>query len=158
MSIWPHAMSYFRPSSDVDRVRPGDGVLGGRVGRGVRPRHVRRNRPIVDDAAAARLLIFHQPERVLRAQKRAGQVDVDHVLPLIDGEIFERDGRRESPGVVEQEIEPAEPLLRPREQRLDRRRVRRRRSATTASGRRRRRLRRRFAPDDRLVVPARTTA
>ena len=32
MSIWPHAMLYLRPSSEVDLVRPVTAVLGGRVG------------------------------------------------------------------------------------------------------------------------------
>jgi hypothetical protein len=38
---------------------------------------------------------------VLGAHECAGQVDVDDVLPDIEGELFERYARGESPGVVE---------------------------------------------------------
>ena len=78
MSIWPQAMSYLRPSSAVRLGQPGDRVLGRGVGRGVRARRVGRDRAVVDDAPAARVLALHHPEGLLRAQERAGQVDVDH--------------------------------------------------------------------------------
>ena len=51
ISIWPHAMLYLRPSSEVDLVRPVIAVLGGRVGGRVGPRHVGRDRAVVDDPA-----------------------------------------------------------------------------------------------------------
>ena len=58
----------------------GDRVFGGGLGRGIRPRRVRRDRAVVDDAAAARRLRLHQLERFLRAEKHAGQVGVDNVF------------------------------------------------------------------------------
>ena len=86
----------------------GDRVLGGRVGRRVRPRRVRRDRAVVDDPAAARVLRLHDPERLLRAEEDAGQVDVDDALPLLEGQVLQRDRRRADAGIVEQEIEAAE--------------------------------------------------
>ena len=94
----------------------GDRVLGGGVGRGVRPRRVRGDRAVVDDAPAARRLVLHQPEGFLRAQERAGQVDVDDALPLLERQVLERDAGRVLAGVVEEHVEPAELLLRGREQ------------------------------------------
>ena len=84
MSIWPQAMSNWRQSSAIDFVRPGDRVFGRGIGRAVGARRVRRDRAVVDDAAAARALRLHQPDRALRAEKRAGQIGVDDGLPLRD--------------------------------------------------------------------------
>ena len=56
MSIWPQAMSYLRPSSEVDLGEAGDGVLGRGVGDRARPRRMRGNRAVIDDPSAARLL------------------------------------------------------------------------------------------------------
>ena len=88
---------------------PGDRVLGGGVRRGVRPRGVRRDGPVVDDAAASRVLRLHQPDRLLRAEERAAQVHVDHGAPLLHRHVLERRRRRADPGVVEQQVEPSEP-------------------------------------------------
>ena len=55
--------------------------------------------------------LLHQPERLLRAQEGAGQVDVDDRLPLLEAQVLERDRRRAHAGVVEQQVEPAEALL-----------------------------------------------
>ena len=108
MSIWPQAMSYLRPSSDVDLVSPViacfDAVYGAEFG----ARRVRRDRAVVDDAAAARRLILHQPERLLRAQKRAGEIGVDDLAPFLERHVLERQERRVHAGVVEQHVEPAE--------------------------------------------------
>ena len=93
MSICPQAMSY---GAAVQRGRPGqagDRVLRGRVRRRVGPRSVGRDRAVVDDPAAAGLLALHDPERLAGAEERAGQVRVDDVRPLLDGELLERDGR-----------------------------------------------------------------
>ena len=59
-------------------VRPGDRVLRRRVRDRLRPRYVRRDRPVVDDPPTRRLLPQHQRERRLRAQERPGQVRVDN--------------------------------------------------------------------------------
>ena len=108
MSICPQAMSYL-PAVERDRLRQaGDGVLGRRVGRGVRPRRVGRDRAVVDDAPAPRVLRLHQPERLLRAEERAGEVRRRRPLPLLEGQVLERHGRRARAGVVEEQVEPAE--------------------------------------------------
>ena len=80
-------------------------VYGADSGRGV----VRRDRAVVDDPAAARRLLLHQPERLLRAEERAGQVRVDHGPPVLEVELLERHGRRADAGVVEQQVEAPEP-------------------------------------------------
>src|SRR5271166_5012653 len=50
----------------------GDGVFGGSVRRGVRSRYVGRDRSVINDAAAARGLLFHKTHGGLRAQERSG--------------------------------------------------------------------------------------
>src|SRR5262249_49442903 len=92
--------------------QPGDRVPGRRVGRGFRPGNVCRQGAVVDDAAAARRLRLHEPERLANAQERTGQIDVNNLSPLLDRQIFKRDGRGADACVVEQEVEPAEGLLR----------------------------------------------
>ena len=72
----------------------------------MRTRRMCRNRPVVDDASAPRLLRLHDLDRLLRAQKTAGEVDGDHVVPLLVGQVFHRDGRRAGAGIVEQQVEP----------------------------------------------------
>ena len=79
-----------------------------------------RDGAVVDDSAAARSLAFHQPERLLRAQERAAQVDVDDVLPLRKGQVLERNSGRVDAGIVEEQVEAAERLPDAREQRLHR--------------------------------------
>ena len=80
-------------------------MLGGGVRRRIRPRRVRRNRAVVDDAPAHRLLVLHQLERLLGAEKRAGEIDVDDVLPLFVGKLVQVDRRRADAGIVEQQVE-----------------------------------------------------
>src|ERR1700712_3193897 len=84
MSSWPQAMSYARPSSEIDLVRPVTACLvavyGAESGRGG------RDRPVVDDAAAARRLRLHRAERALGAQEHAGEVDVHHGAPGVERE------------------------------------------------------------------------
>jgi hypothetical protein len=77
---------------------------------------VRGDRAIVDDAAAARALILHQSERLLRAQERAGEIGVDHLAPFFIRHVLEWQERRVRAGVVEQHVEPAEFLVRGIEQ------------------------------------------
>ena len=102
--------------SAVERRRsrqPGDGVLRRRVGRRPRARHAGRDRAVVDDPPALRCLALHQPESFLRAEKRPGEVRLDHGHPVVEREIFEQDGRGADAGVVEEEIESAEAIARP---------------------------------------------
>ena len=67
---------------------------------------------------------LHHAERLLRAQEAPGQVDVDDAAPLLVARA-PRPGRRGRPGagVVEQHVDAAERLARPREERLHRGRV-----------------------------------
>ena len=101
---------------------PGDRVLGRVVGDRVRPRHVGRERAVVDDAPAARLLRRHRAERRLRAQERAGEVGVHDPLPVLEGQLGHRRGHAEA-RVVEQQVDAPVALERRREQRGDRRGV-----------------------------------
>ena len=118
------------PAGDVvraplERQRPreaGDRVLRGRVGDRVRPRHVRGERPVVDDPPAARLLGRHRTERRLRAQERAGQVRVHDPLPVLVVDLV-IGTRKPDAGVVEQQVDAPVALQRRGEQRRDRRRV-----------------------------------
>ena len=71
---------------------------------------MRGNRAVVDDASAARLLLFHQPESALRTQKRAGQVDVNDGFPLLDRDVFKVNTHAAHAGIVEQHIKPAKGL------------------------------------------------
>ena len=57
---------------------PGDGVLRGGVGHRVGPGRVRRDRAVVDDAAALGRLRLHDLDGLLRAQERARQDGVHH--------------------------------------------------------------------------------
>ena len=98
----------------------GDRMLGRGIGRGVRARRVRRDRAVVDDAAAARVLVLHDAEGVLGAQERAGEVGVHHRLPLLEAEVLEIDRRRAHAGVVEQHVQPAVAVHRLGEQGGDR--------------------------------------
>ena len=67
---------------------------------------------------------LHDPERLLRAQERAGQVGVDDGLPPLQGR-----GPRAAPAgapmpaLLNEQVEPAEPLADDGEQRRDRRRI-----------------------------------
>ncbi len=98
---------------------PCHAVLGRGVGRRPRPRHVRGDGSVIDDAPAARVLVLHHAERRLRAQEHAGQVDVHHRLPLLKRQILERHAWRVAAGVVEQRVQAAELFLDPGEQRRD---------------------------------------
>src|SRR5262245_46074323 len=74
---------------------------------------MRRYGAVVDDAPAARVLALHDLEGFLRAEEGAGEVRVDHRLPLLERQVLERHGGRADASVVEEEVEPAERVLRP---------------------------------------------
>jgi hypothetical protein len=84
---------------------------------------VSRDRPVVDDPPAARILVFHHSERFLRAEKRGGQVDVDDPTPNFDRQILEWDRGRSRPGVVKKQIKTPEGLPRRLKERSDRMRI-----------------------------------
>ena len=112
------------PAVERGRLRqPGDRVLAGGIGRRVRTRHVRGNRAVVDDAAAPGILALHHRERLLRAEERAGEIDVDDRAPLVDGELVNRHAAGAGAGVVEEEIEAPEGARGGLEQRANRVRV-----------------------------------
>src|SRR6185312_6446962 len=52
---------------------PGDSVFGSRVGNRVRPWHLGGDRAVIDDAAAARSLAFHEAHGLLNTEKHAGE-------------------------------------------------------------------------------------
>jgi hypothetical protein len=97
----------------------GDGVLGRRVRRGVRARRVGGDRAVIDDAPAARVLVLHDAEGGLGAEKHAGEIDVDDLLPFFKRQVFERNGRRAHAGVVEENVEAAERVLGFGEEQID---------------------------------------
>ena len=84
----------------------GQRVLGGGVGDAVRPRGVRRDRAVVDDPPAARVLGLHHPHRVLGAQEGPGEVGVDHPLPVGQVDLVRLRRRAEHARVVHQQVEP----------------------------------------------------
>ncbi|MEN9668489.1 MAG: hypothetical protein RLZZ386_396 [Planctomycetota bacterium] len=94
-------------------------MFGRGVGRRVGTRRVRRDRAVVDDAAAARALLFHHAIGGLRAEKHAGQIDVDHRLPFLVGQFFKQNPRRIGAGVVEQHVDAAVGVTGFAEQRID---------------------------------------
>src|SRR3546814_12146749 len=82
-------------------------------------RRVGRDRAVVDDAPALRLLALHQPEGAARAEEHAVQVDVDHLLPGAPGELAEVCRRHVGAGVVEQQVEAAEGAVDARDRKSD---------------------------------------
>ena len=62
---------------------------------------MRRDRPVIDDAAAARRLRLHDLDRFLRAQERSGEVGRHHAEPGLVGQFLQRHGRRAAAGIVE---------------------------------------------------------
>ena len=69
-------------------------------------------------------LVLHQADRLLRAQEHAGQVDVDHVLPLLERQVLAgARGGAFTPALLNSTSSAAERLARLREQRRDGRRV-----------------------------------
>ncbi len=87
-----------RPATGLGQ--PGHRVLGGGVADAARPRRVRRDRAVVDDAAAPGVLRLHHPHRVLGAQEGAGEVDVDHGPPVGQVDLVGRAGRPNTPALL----------------------------------------------------------
>ena len=66
------------------------------------------------------VLALHEPERRLGAQERAGQVHVDHRLPLLEGQVLERHRRRRRrPALLNSRSRRPKACLRPLEQGAD---------------------------------------
>ena len=110
----------------IERRRFGEAghrMLGRGVGDRARARRVRGDRAVVDDAAAARFLRLHDLDRFLRAQKHAGEIGVDNLLPRLAGQILERHRGSADARIVEKHVQPAEGILGLGEQRFDCRRI-----------------------------------
>ena len=60
--------------------------------------------------ATWRLLGLHLAEGLLGAQERPGQVHAHYFRPLLITQIFEGDAGRIHAGIVEQNVQPAEPV------------------------------------------------
>src|SRR5579872_2906452 len=82
------------------------------------------DRAVIDDPPASRRLALHELDRFLSAEERAGEIDIHHLLPGIEGELFERHRRCADPGIVEEHIKPPERLLGLRKKHAYRGRVR----------------------------------
>ena len=98
-------------------------MLRRRVRRRERAWGRRRDRAVVDDPTASRHLPLHQPERLLRAEERSGEVGVDDRPPLLDAELLERNRRGADARVVEEQVEPAVAVVDLGEERPDRGRI-----------------------------------
>ena len=70
-----------------------------------------RDRAVVDDPPASRLLAFHEPERLPCTEKHAREIGVHDRFPLAVGKILEGDSGRVDTGVVEQQIDATEHLF-----------------------------------------------
>ena len=88
------------------RIEPHDAVLGRRVVPDVRDGHQPGGRAGQDDRSASGLAQVR--DRRLGGVPDAGQVDVDHVLPVGIAELFKR-AEAEDPGVGRHDVEPPEP-------------------------------------------------
>ena len=91
--------------------RPRDGIDGGlrgAVDRRVRRRQRAGDRADVDDAAAGGAEVLH---RLLRGEEQPEDVQVELLVEVLLGDAFER-GELVDAGVVHQDVEPAERLLR----------------------------------------------
>src|SRR5438876_1201767 len=97
----------------------GDRVLARGIGDRIWPRHMRRDRAVVDDPAAHRLLVLHDLEGFLSAQEGTRQDRIDNGFPAIEGELLDRSVGAEA-GIVEQHIESPEGLFGLGEQGADR--------------------------------------
>jgi hypothetical protein len=86
------------------------------IGNRTRPWSVRGYRSVVDDTAAPGLLLAHDPERLPRAEKDAGQVDGDHLVPDLEFEGIDIDRGSSDTRVVKQEVDSALALHRGLEQ------------------------------------------
>ena len=90
MSICPQAMLYRRPSSAVDFVSPVIACWSRCKARNAAAAHAPKSIVVDGNAAALRLLFFHQSKRLPRAQERARHVHIDDGSPLVDRHIFQR--------------------------------------------------------------------
>ena len=61
---------------------------------------MRRERSVVDDPATLRALSFHQPKRLLGAEKRSTQVSLDNALPLVVGHLVNFTLRMPTPALL----------------------------------------------------------
>ena len=107
----------------VERCRfreAGNGVLRCRVGGGIGPRAVRPSRTVVDDAPALRVLILHDLECLLRAEKRTGNVGINHGPPVPKLQVLQQHTLAAKAGVIEQQVEATERLFRLCKERGDR--------------------------------------
>jgi hypothetical protein len=68
---------------------------------------MRRDRAVVDDAPALRVLVAHHPDRLARNEEGAVEVDVDDVEPGAHLDIAESGGGAEPPCIVEHEVDAA---------------------------------------------------
>src|SRR3546814_19033901 len=69
---------------------------------------MRRDRAVVDDPAAARRLVLHDPEGLLGTEADAGEVGVDHRSPLFVRQLLQGNRWRAAACLVEADVEPAE--------------------------------------------------
>jgi hypothetical protein len=72
---------------------------------------VGRDRAVVDDAAATRILRFHDAKRFLSTKKRTRKVGADDGAPLFEAEVLQGNRRRADAGIIEQDVQAAELFL-----------------------------------------------
>jgi hypothetical protein len=71
---------------------------------------MRRDRAVIDDAAATRILQLHDLDGFARAKEWSGRIDINNALPFLERHVFKGHALRKGAGIVEQEIETAELL------------------------------------------------
>src|SRR4029077_715104 len=91
-------------------------MFGRGIGNRTWPWSVCGYRSVVDYAAAPGLLLAHGPERLPRAEKGAGQVDCEHLVPALEFEGIDIDRGSSDTRVVKQEVDSAVALHRGLEQ------------------------------------------
>ena len=102
-----------RPLSAVLFVRPTSPNLVAVIGGGAHARHLRRYAADVDDPPAA--LALHDLHRLAGAQEDRRQVSVDHILPVLQSDLV-YGAAFEYPRIVDEQVDPSEPLHRLPEQ------------------------------------------
>ena len=92
-----------KPAREADNASLGRGIRDGAIAAAVAPGH----RGHIDDPPAA----AHVFQNLPRAVKRAGKVDVNHLMPMRVGHLINVDAADQMPGVVDQNVNAAAQII-----------------------------------------------
>src|SRR5579884_1830710 len=98
-------------------------MLGGRIRHVVGAGSGGGDGAVINDAAAARVLVLHEAESRLRAEKGACEIYIDDGTPGFEWQVFDRDARCVESRVIEQDIEAMKLLANVGEEAVDRGRI-----------------------------------